>query len=305
MRRRWSGLGLCALGLCGPLLTAGAAATPSQPAAAEPAAPPPALRFVRDGRLLGTVALPALVGACGSQVVELHDPYYGSVKRFDAVPLRCALRLGFGALPAPDASLFLRARDGYVRPASGATLLTEGGWLAFADADLTHGDPASASFRPIWQPVDRRQLDPAPFYLVWSDLAKGDPHRMPWPYQLAEIESAPFESRYPHVAPPGVPADSPARRGFAIFRDQCIACHAINGEGGTVGPDLNVPRSIVEYRPKEQIKAYVRNPQSFRYTTMPAHPGLSDADLDALVAYFEVMSHHKHDPRRASAGASR
>ena len=70
----------------------------------------------------------------------------------------------------------------------------------------------------------------------------------------------------------------------------------MNGEGGSVGPDLNVPRSIVEYRPADQIKAYVRNPQSFRYTSMPAHPHLTDADLDALVAYFSHMSEHKRDP---------
>jgi cytochrome c1 len=63
-----------------------------------------------------------------------------------------------------------------------------------------------------------------------------------------------------------------------------------------VGPDLNVPRSIVEYRPEGQIKAFVRNPQSFRYTTMPAHEHLADEELDHLVAYFRYMSRHKVDP---------
>jgi cytochrome c1 len=31
---------------------------------------------------------------------------------------------------------------------------------------------------------------------------------------------------------------------------------------------------------------------------MPAHPDLSDADLDALVAYFRAMKDRKHDPGR-------
>ncbi len=44
------------------------------------------------------------------------------------------------------------------------------------------------------------------------------------------------------------------------------------------------------------LGAYVKNPQSFRYTTMPPHPHLTDADLDALVAYFRAMSALKHDP---------
>ena len=41
----------------------------------------------------------------------------------------------------------------------------------------------------------------------------------------------------------------------------------------------------------------VRDPQSFRYTSMPANPHLTDADLEALVAYFRAMSERKRDPR--------
>ena len=64
-----------------------------------------------------------------------------------------------------------------------------------------------------------------------------------------------------------------------------------------MGPELNVPRSIVEYRPAEQIRAFIRDPESFRYTSMPAHRHLSDAQLDALLAYFQAMKSRKHDPR--------
>ena len=63
-----------------------------------------------------------------------------------------------------------------------------------------------------------------------------------------------------------------------------------------MGPDLNVPQSIVEYRPIEQVKAYIRDPQTFRYSTMPAHRDLSDAQLDQLIGYFKVMKSLKHDP---------
>lgn len=271
----------------------GARATSAEPSAADESSA--VLEFARDGQVVKRIDRETLRRDCGSQRITIEDPYYGKTKQFLACPLGRVLAMGFGAGIPRDAetNFFLRARDGYVKPASGERLGEEGGWLAFADAELA----------PRWEPIDRRQVDPAPFYLVWSGAAQRDPQRYPWPYQLVRIEQAPFEREYPHTAPTGLPADAPGWRGYAIFRGECVACHAVNGEGGKVGPELNVPRSIVEYRPKEQIKAYVRDPQSFRYTSMPAHAHFSDTDLDALVAYFEAMRERKHDLAARDAGA--
>ncbi len=256
-----------------------------------------ALRFVRDGELQRSLDLETLRSRCDVETVVIErDPYYGRRKSFHACPLAQVLTLGFGPSPprAAGGSFFLRARDGYERPASAERLAEAGAYLAFADADLTRGAT------PAWEPIDRRQLDPGPFYLVWSRAHQTDTHRYPWPYQLSRIEWAAFETRFPHTLPGGAGEDSEAWAGFAIFRRDCIACHAINGEGGKVGPDLNVPRSIVEYRPEEQIKAFVREPGAFRYTSMPANPQLGESDLDALIAYFREMAQRKHDPLRSA-----
>jgi mono/diheme cytochrome c family protein len=137
--------------------------------------------------------------------------------------------------------------------------------------------------------------------MVWSGPGQGDPHRHPWPYQLMAIEIAPFESRYPHTLPVGAPPGSPAWTGFAVFRSECVACHAINAEGGTIGPELNLPQSIVEYRPEAQLKAFIRDPGTFRYTSMPANRHLTPEQLDGLVAYFRAMSERKHAPAPAAA----
>jgi len=254
-------------------------------------APADSLRFLRDGHELRVLTLEALRECCEPREVVIEDPYYGEEKRFRAFPLAAVLSRGFGetgrAASFADAELLLRARDGYTRTASGAQLLTDGAFLAFADAEHPDGR---------FFPIDRRQLDPAPFYLVWQGEGHDDTNRWPWPYQLVEIEIVDFAARFPHVPPPGAAEGSPAQRGFALFRASCIACHAINGEGGSVGPELNVPRSIVEYREPGQLKEFIRDPRSFRYTSMPSHPELTDADLDALVAYFTHMRAHKHDP---------
>ncbi len=251
-----------------------------------------AITFMRDGAVVRVVDR-ATLASCSIERIEIDDPYYGQFKSFWACPLREVLTLGFAGAPQqdPDSNFFLRALDGFSKPASGAKLAEPGGYLALSDADL--GTPGA----PGWEPIDRGQVDPGPFYLVWNQPHQRDIHHYPWPYQLATIEIAAFETEYPHTLPGSAAVNSPARAGFRIFRVECIACHAINGEGGMIGPDLNVPRSIVEYRPTAQIKAFISNPQSFRYTTMPAHPHLDDDALDALVAYFTAMKDLKHDPR--------
>jgi mono/diheme cytochrome c family protein len=252
------------------------------------------VRFVREGVEVKTVDVPALMRACPVTTVEIDDSNYGARKRYRACRLADVLAFGFGTPPATlgTADVFIRAWDGYDKPTSAARLAEDGGWLAFGDADLSDADTLR------WAPLGARRIDPGPLYLVWAKPSQHDTGAYPWPWQIAEFEVEDFLKKYPHVAPEDVERTSPAWQGFAIFRGECIACHAINREGGTVGPDLNVPQSIVEYRPVPQIKAYVRDPATFRYGNMPAHPDLSDADLDALVAYFRAMKDRKHDPGR-------
>lgn len=252
----------------------------------------PSLRFVRDGTEVARLDLSAIRRGCRTRPVEVEDPYYEARKTFLACPLADLLALGFGrpvtALRGQD--VVFRALDGYAKPVAGERLAEPGGYVAFGDASRTRdGDPA-------WDPMGRAAIDPGPYYVVWSRPEQRDTHRYPWPYQLASIEVADLATLYPHTVPTSAPRDGPAWRGFAIFRGECIACHAVNGEGGKVGPDLNVPQSIVEYRPLEQVKQYIRDPRTFRYGNMPANPHLTPADLDALVAYFETMRTLKHDP---------
>ena len=244
------------------------------------------LRFVVDGKTVKTFRKSALMDQIDVKRVSGFDPYYSATKTFRALAIERVLELGFGeragALQARH--FVLRASDGYEVPIDGSRLLEPGGYLAVADVDV-----------PGWQPIGAQAAHPGPFYLFWENDNQRDLVTHPRPWQLATIEISRFESSYPHTVPAGAAADSAAMKGFALFREQCIRCHAVNREGGKIGPDLNVPRSIVDYRPEQQIRAYIRDPASFRFGNMPSNPHLSDADLDALLAYLKAMSEQKID----------
>ncbi len=250
--------------------------------------------FVRDGKPVRTLERAALAAAVPPETWTAFDPYYNKPKTFRAMPLAPVLALGFGA-PASELEkldFVLKARDGYAVPFPGSKLFEKGAYLAIADVDV-----------PDWEPIGPQRANPGPFYLVWREPSQASLDSYPRPWQLATIEIAPFDVTYPHTVPRGLPADAPAMVGFRLFRTTCIACHAMNREGGRVGPDLNVPQSVVEYRPAAQIRAYIKDPRTFRYSSMPAHPAFSDGDLDALLAYFTAMKDRKHDPESAPPAA--
>jgi mono/diheme cytochrome c family protein len=242
------------------------------------------LFFKHDGKTTRTLIRKELVAAIKPETWRAYDPYYNGKKHFRALPLRAVLKLGFPGVKLAEQHFILEARDGYKVPISGKRLLEDGAYIAIEDLEV-----------PGWEPIGPQQANPGPYYVVWRKPTQHDLKTHPRPWQLSVIAISPFEKSYPHTIPTSAGAD--AQAGFAIFREQCLRCHAINREGGRVGPELNVPKSVVEYRPIAQIRAYIKDPLRFRYGNMPANPHLSEKDLDHLVAYFRAMSERKHDPK--------
>jgi mono/diheme cytochrome c family protein len=92
-----------------------------------------------------------------------------------------------------------------------------------------------------------------------------------------------------------LPADP--RRGWTVFREKgCISCHAVRGEGGTVGPDLGSERPLP--RTMTQMAGRMWNHSPEMYAAMkakgierPTFEGAEMADLIAFlysVHYFEL-----------------
>ena len=91
--------------------------------------------------------------------------------------------------------------------------------------------------------------------------------------------------------------DKPAliEKGKTLAREKvgCIACHKMEGEGGTVGPFLD--RSGFRLQP-EYIFRWVKNPQAFKKGTKMPNFGLSDEDALAITFYLGTL---KSGPREA------
>lgn len=216
-----------------------------------------------------------------------QDVSYKRPMRYRAVPLATLLP-GIAA----DDHLQAVALDGFAAEMPAAPLLQDGparAWLAVEDP----GKP--------WPALSKGKPSAGPFYLVWTNPQASGIRPEQWPFQIATIRRlAPVEQRFPALLPdPKLPADDPVRKGFALFQQNCLACHRLNGAGDAqVGPDLNVPHNPTEYFQPGYLRRLIRDPQSLRQWPQAKMPGfapsvLSDKELDALLAYLRHMATRK------------
>ena len=217
------------------------------------------------------------------------DVAYGRAMRYRAVPLATLLQ-GFD-LPE-EGVLEATALDGFVAQVPLAPAAGRGNAKAFVAIE-----PNSAP----WPRLPGKQATAGPFYLVWQNAAADGIGPEQWPYQLASLALARTpRQRWPQIAvAPDLLQDHPARAGEAMFVKHCIACHKIDGGGGSVlGPDLNRPMNPVEYFQPAALRRYLRDPASVRHwpdQKMPGFPPsiLSDTELDQLLAYLRHTSERR------------
>nr|WP_240147884.1 c-type cytochrome [Luteibacter yeojuensis] len=217
-------------------------------------------------------------------IVVPADVSYHRERRYRAVPLKALL----GGV-STDAHLQFEALDGFAAEVPASLVLDGHGaeaWLAIEPPDAA------------WPPLGKDKPGAGPFYLVWLHPEAGPVGPEQWPYQVAAIRvlGSPAD-RFPAMKPAAsLPADAPARRGFAVFQRNCLSCHTLNGQGDAkLGPDLNMPHSPTEYLRPDLFRTLVRNPQDLRHWPQSKMPGfdrkvLSDTDLDDLTAYLKHMA---------------
>jgi cytochrome c2 len=76
-------------------------------------------------------------------------------------------------------------------------------------------------------------------------------------------------------------------KGQQVYAEKkCSGCHAIQGEGGTVGPDLS---RVGLKREPEWLFKFLKNPKVVRSSAKMTPFEGDDQELEALVAYLATL----------------
>lgn len=94
--------------------------------------------------------------------------------------------------------------------------------------------------------------------------------------------------------PTGAPENSEVMRGFKAFHTNCLGCHAVNGDGGKSGPELNFPVNVTEYFNEKYLVPMMLNARSIRANSkMAVQADLTRQDAELIVVYLKYMKDHK------------
>lgn len=214
------------------------------------------------------------------------DPVYHCVKHYNAFSLPQLLKTYTSVknLESDKYQIVFECEDGYKPMMSLDTFLSVQSFIAVSDVDAPKGK--------LWTDIikDGHLMKAAPFYLIYEGVSAKDTN-FKWPYNLIRIRLVPDIENSALLYPKD---DRKAQTGFELFTKQCITCHAINKIGGTMGPELNYPKSVTEYWKEQQLKSFIQDPASFRNgVKMPKITDLKPKEIDEIIVYLNYMREHK------------
>ena len=247
------------------------------------------LRFARHGTPVVADDRLRLAGLA-AQRIRVHEPYEDRTVEFEALPLDEVLDAAYSPEWRSEEEILFTCSDGYQPSIPVQRVLEHRAWLAFSRTDQKGFTIQKR------ESGEDRTVELGPYYVIWSNL---DDARIlqeadyGWPYQVEAIDLIRTRDRFGGMAPPpGSSADVAA--GFDAFRIHCSKCHQVNGEGGTIGPELNPAAGSGEYYERDFLRTWIDAPEEIRpKTRMPAlNPQLPDRDrtIERIMDYLYAVA---------------
>ncbi len=214
-------------------------------------------------------------------ITVAYDRVFKRTKKYEAIPLKPYLEklITTQNLDTSNTEIIFLCKDGYNPSLSLSKVMKDEPYLAIKDLEATEGNNWMDTLKGKW----------SPFYLVWPNHlveTKG----YAWPYGLKYLQFKASDEAYKAA----MPIDKKQLAGFELYKKNCMKCHSVNKVGGVMGPEFNIPKNITEYWQTKDIKAFVKNPYSYRYNSkMPPVTNLKDEELDVLINYLVYMKAYK------------
>lgn len=234
-----------------------------------------------DSTVIDLVAKKASLGT-PETITVTNDPVFHRNKTFAAIPLVTVLKQipAYARLKPDETQVVFECEDGYNPSMPLSKVLTSKAYLAVKDKDA----PAGEDWTTLQKGPETKKI--APFYICYTDV-KGDDPTYKWPYNLVRISLTSASKETAALFPKH---DDSVVKGYGLFKTHCLTCHALNGVGGTLGPELNQPKSVTEYWKTEDLKAFIANPESYRNKVKMPKLGLKKKEIDEIVGYLSYMA---------------
>lgn len=212
-----------------------------------------------------------------------YDPYFRSPKKYLGYPVNKIIDsiVKLENFDTTKAIVAFECIDGYRPMMDFSKIFGETkGYIVYKDLSQQNGNDRADSIEAKFKP----------YYLVWDNIPKNDDSFV-WPYGLIGLRLISNQIRYESVYPF---KDTSLAEGFYLYRDYCMKCHSVNKVGGTVGPELNIPKNITEYWQEKDILLFVKNPGAYRYNSrMSAVTNIKDSDLKEIISYLKYLRDNK------------